>query len=394
MATLSNMGFRLASDLRAGIVDLTRPGASNVPALDALRTLAILLVVSDHSRFFFVEATDHQSPLFRFPLFYFGWTGVDLFFVLSGYLIGKQLWRELRDTSTILVGRFLLRRGLRIWPYYFVFVAVIMAAMGTAPITAYLPDLVFLSNYVPARIAGGWSLSTEEQFYLFVPALLLATTRFIPFRHQWAPIFGLLCLLPVIRAVVLAQYGAHAHNDAALFYVIYTPFHTHADGLVAGLLLAWISVARPALIQTLHFWRNIRAPAILAAAGLALLAVDADLFAFTGLALVYGGFVLFFLRDRSVLSRFTGLRIFHVLSRLSYAMYLNHFVVMHWIPSIWLDASKYLSTTPAFLFGYAVALAISVAIASLTFIAIESPFLQFRDRWNKRHERVIPASRA
>src|SRR5262249_16177994 len=139
------------------------------------------------------------SSVWSFTLFRYGWTGVDLFFVLSGFLIGRQLQRELQRRGTVDVPRFLLRRGLRIWPLYFAWVAFLALALGKC--RGIAPDLVFLSNYIQGRVSGGWSLSTEEQFYLVVPFLLLGAHRlFGPRGQAWVPL-AMLALMPLIRAV-------------------------------------------------------------------------------------------------------------------------------------------------------------------------------------------------
>ena len=191
--TGANVWFvkRAAAVLRHGAADLMSAPPGNVPGLDLLRTLAIILVVSGHYVGEFTDARKLTLGIGRFPLFYFSWTGVDLFFVLSGFLIGGQLWRQLVRTNSIDVPRFLLRRGLRIWPFYFAF---LISALMTSrkPAAAFLPDLLFVSNYLPNAIAGGWSLSTEEQFYIFVPLLLLALNKLMTVQRQVIMIVALL----------------------------------------------------------------------------------------------------------------------------------------------------------------------------------------------------------
>ena len=136
------------SFLRDGLRDLWHPPSNQIPALDALRATAIVMVVTGH----FPDLGKAQFPryaqLFENPVFSFGWTGVDLFFVLSGYLIGRQLWKERQRTGKVNVGRFLLRRGLRIWPLY-VFIAL-MSPMLVGKWSYKWSDWAFLSNYVPA----------------------------------------------------------------------------------------------------------------------------------------------------------------------------------------------------------------------------------------------------
>ncbi|MGZ6069952.1 MAG: acyltransferase family protein, partial [Myxococcaceae bacterium] len=223
------------------------PPPGTFPSLDAFRTAAIVLVIGNHLAVAGSELA--PSPVWGFTLFRYGWTGVDLFFVLSGFLIGRQLQRELQRTGSVAVPRFLLRRGLRIWPLYFAWVAFLALALGKW--RGIWPDLVFLSNYVQGQVSGGWSLSTEEQFYLLVPLLLLAVQRLWGPRGQaWFPIV-LLALMPVVRAVALQGRGE------AGFDRIYAPIHTHCDGLLVGLFLAWLSVARPRALgpEQRHPWR-------------------------------------------------------------------------------------------------------------------------------------------
>ena len=146
-----------------------------VAALDALRATAILMVITGHFAVIGGQVFVHRAAVFRTLPFWFGWTGVDLFFVLSGLLIGRQLWRELGRNGTIDVRVFVLRRGFRIWPLYFT--AALLSPILTATWSYRWGDWVFLSNYVGGRIEGGWSLSTEEHFYIIAPILLLIGGR-------------------------------------------------------------------------------------------------------------------------------------------------------------------------------------------------------------------------
>jgi peptidoglycan/LPS O-acetylase OafA/YrhL len=368
------------SILRHGLSDLAHSPANTLPGLDALRTLAIWLVISDHYWFFFTRETPSNLTVEKFPLFYFGWTGVDLFFVLSGYLIGRALWRELQKTGSLNIPRFLIRRGLRIWPYYFGFILFLILFHSSTAISKFFPDMFFYSNYLPGQVGGGWSLSSEEQFYVLTPLLMIGGILVLPFSRLWVlPAFAL-CALPLSRAAVVSKLGPHAHEGMASG-LIYNPFHTHSDGLVAGLLLAWLAVAFPQFIKRRAFWTNSLLPLGLAAAGIALRQTSRDLFSFSGLALIFGGCALFAIRDQSPVSKVTGSHVFYVLSKLSYAMYLNHLIVMyylmpHVLPALRIDGRGYAS----FGAGYLISVGLCVGVAFLTFLCIESPFLQLRDR--------------
>ena len=111
-----------------------------------------------------------------------GWCGVDLFFVLSGYLISGLLFSEYSRTGTFNVGRFWLRRGLKIWPSLYVFlVAALPLAVSNGPGwgPSMLASAFFYSNYSQTiRLVGHtWSLAVEEHFYLALPLLLLLLIR-------------------------------------------------------------------------------------------------------------------------------------------------------------------------------------------------------------------------
>ena len=141
------------------------PSDKRIPFLDGLRTLAVLLVVNHHVGAAF-DSTYLPTRYTSFPLTINGWMGVDLFFVLSGFFIGSQLWKELSKTGTVRLGDFMLRRTLRIWPLYF---ATYIAALALLPHFGAAKqygwaDVVFLVNYLDHGVVlGGWSLSTEEQ---------------------------------------------------------------------------------------------------------------------------------------------------------------------------------------------------------------------------------------
>lgn len=377
--------MRLKSGIEAiteAFRDLARRPKGNLPVLDALRSLAILLVVCGHFAEEF-ERVAGRSALGGLPLFRFGWTGVDLFFVLSGFLIGRQLWKELERTGTISVAAFVVRRGVRIWPLYFATLAFLAIALGKAQgdLSRVLPDLLMVSNYAQGIVSGGWSLSTEEQFYVVVPALLLLAHRFLPLRRQYALPVGLLVLAPVVRYAEMSDWTTGALVKASSD--VYTAIHTHCDGLVAGLVLAWISVARPAALAPQgSLLRNALAPVGVAALGIALRKASADLFAFTSLACLYGAMALYLLRDRSWVSRACSFWPFYLVSRLSYGMYLNHFEILpRLVP--WLNrATEGLVGDPSARFALALAISTSasVLVALATFALIEYPFLRARER--------------
>jgi len=142
-------------------------------SLDVLRGVAILLVLGGHVPYFYLW---HKI----------GWAGVDLFFVLSGFLISGLLFREFIETGAINFRRFIIRRGFKIWPALYVYLLVMRLLMAGQPggvQSGFIESVLFVRNYFPMADRGGyffdhtWSLAVEEHFYLLLPLLLMALIR-------------------------------------------------------------------------------------------------------------------------------------------------------------------------------------------------------------------------
>ena len=365
---------------RGAVEDLRVRPRGNVPTLDVLRSIAILVVVTAH----FAGEFEGVHWVQVFPAVYWGWTGVDLFFVLSGFLIGTQLWKEVSRTNRIRIGRFLLRRGLRIWPLYysFVLVAAVRYLLGRRQ-TGIWPDVFFLSNYFSGQIAGGWSLSTEEQFYILAPvSIALALLLFRPKRLWILPVGGLLLLM--------MNRGISIHRSvlavADLRQKLYFPIATHADGLAIGLLIAWVGVFYPWFLKS----RLSRlAAGAMVALGVGLYAVNQVLFNFLSLALIFGAAALWGISLEKT-PKLLDLKIFYVISRLSYGMYLNHFAVLVIMRSYLLEVRRW-GGEPMFWVLYLACVLASMAVAFVTFQLVEWPFLQLRTRWLSPHKEKTKA---
>src|SRR5262245_12716807 len=198
------------------------------PGLDFLRALAIVLVVDCHA----VTVLRSQPA---YGVRQLGGTGVELFFVLSGWLLGRQLMRELRDTGTIDLRRFWYRRWLRTLPAYYAVLAFTFAwQLARGNYDLHWSYLFFGQTYLTDMPYFGisWSLCVEEHFYLAVAPILLL---------MWRVRFALL-LLPVLLVLpaVCRAAGWYFHDPG---------IETHAryDPCAIGVLLAAIEVARPRL---------------------------------------------------------------------------------------------------------------------------------------------------
>lgn len=199
-------------------------------ALDILRSLAIILVVTCHVS----NAFEPGGPVAR--IFGTGGRGVDLFFILSGWLLGRQLLEERERTGTIQVRRFWLRRAFRIFPAYFAVLgltflqALVQRGWGALE-PAYL---IFIQNYFHKLpyFAVSWSLCVEEHFYLVIGPILLLMRRFRG--------VGGLVVLALLIPTVCRLMGWYYHE--AMFET-----HVRYDQCAIGVGLAWIQIMRPAL---------------------------------------------------------------------------------------------------------------------------------------------------
>ena len=193
-------------------------------SLDVLRGVAILLVLGCHVPYFSVW---HKI----------GWAGVDLFFVLSGFLISGLLFREFIETGAIDFQRFIVRRGFKIWPALYVYLVLmrLLVAGQTEVQSGFFQSALFVRNYFPmARHAGflfdhTWSLSVEEHFYLALPLILLALIRFRGKRGlRFIPV-----LFVVIAVICL---GLRVALHPAESYAT----HFRIDQLFAGVTLGYL----------------------------------------------------------------------------------------------------------------------------------------------------------
>jgi peptidoglycan/LPS O-acetylase OafA/YrhL len=197
----------------------------------------------------------YHAGIMGFPLpgraHRFGWIGVDLFFVLSGYLIGGQLLASLARDRSIKLGRFFVRRALRILPAYFLILAIYAFLPSWREYPEMFPLWKFLVSVQNIGLRGGtafshaWSLAVEDQFYLLLPFILLFVTR-----GRRAAIV-LPCAI-IIGGFALRWYLARQNLDetgvAFRGYQtwIYYATWTRLDPLVLGVVLAAVEKFRPA----------------------------------------------------------------------------------------------------------------------------------------------------
>lgn len=193
-------------------------------SLDVLRAVAVILVILHHCAL---------ASYFLLPIQRGGRVGVDLFFVLSGYLVSGLLFKQQRDEGRIRPVNFLIRRGFKIYPAFWVFIAwsfVGALVAGKADSWSKLTnELLFVQSYTSERFWGHtWSLAIEEHFYILLPLVLIAVGEFKRLPRLIGAIMVALCLAKSLNYFRPYTFQSHI-----------CPTHLRLDGLFFGVLLAY-----------------------------------------------------------------------------------------------------------------------------------------------------------
>jgi peptidoglycan/LPS O-acetylase OafA/YrhL len=375
-------------------------GGVHWPELDGLRALAILLVMARHSLRPFV-ASDSYAPVLTIgsldltPALLNGWIGVDLFFVLSGFLIGRQAWRC--DS----LGRFWFKRVTRILPAYWTclaIVAVAITAAGRWPGARgdFLSHVVMLQDYTGSVfVPAFWSLGAEEKFYLLAPLLVLAVARF---RRTWAQgsVLAALWLVPILLRAVAASQVGQSVPYVEYFNSYRSPFHLTCESLVVGFTIAWLSLhaANAAVLQRQRtrewlFWSGTAAVMWWLAPSEILGRIDWQIvvFAPAAIGLGFGAMVLAVVSGSGTFSRWLGWRGWRPIATGSYTLYLTHMMAIP-VAQVMADqlswgGSSLAGRWLAFLPWY---VGVSVFAAFALHRLVEKPVLDWRDRYLESSE--------
>ena len=330
------------------------------PALDGLRAVAIVLVILSHA----------HAPLFD-GAFY----GVDLFFVLSGFLITSLLLQELDRSGRLDYWRFYRRRLYRLMPALALFLAAYCVAApllwpGLADVYSdALVSLLYLADYGiaffdrPNTLLHMWSLSVEEHFYLVWPPLLALLVRFSPRGKLWRPIAGLVVLAWAWRVLWVLQ--------GQQFYEIFFRFDTRATGLLMGSLLAALVQEQPAWFTALRarlshgMWFVLAVPLLMAQAW-----DDMNALAW-GMTVVECATVIVLmavLQRRGAAYEALSAPALTLVGKLSYGIYLWHYPIV-----------RYLRADLPWQAVVVLGFVLSAALAALSYYTVERWAMRWRD---------------
>ena len=345
--------------------------------LDVVRGVAIVLALGWH--FSWQLSGNPVLDALQWPAHQFGWAGVDLFFVLSGFLMGRLVLRERARTGGFDGRRFTARRALRLWPVLYVFLAV-YALLGDDPVSAFLwQNALHVQNYAGSSLGHLWSLAVEEHFYLLLAVL------FPLFARRRGSVRPLVVVLVAVLVASLALRGiavAHGVGDVRIQWRT----HFRMDALAAGVLLAVLRLHAPAAFERVAGRRW--AWAAVTAAGVCFLSTvpkDSALGEVLGYTVAYltGAAFLLLLYGAPWVSRAGWVtRPMAALGRHAYGIYVWHLlaaqVVLDRVPGM-----NYESATPA---AQALKFGAAIVAGVLATVLVERPVLRLRDR-------LVPSAR-
>jgi peptidoglycan/LPS O-acetylase OafA/YrhL len=332
-------------------------------SLNGLRAIAILAVLWHHS-----------NVVSDWKIATRGFLGVDLFFVISGFLIMTLLLREQRQTHTVALRDFYIRRILRIFPPYYLMLLVVgtmtfvqPGGSSSASVRRELPfAALYVSNLVPMQslLAITWSLSVEEQFYVLVPGIVKYARRALPFLLLFGYI--LVCLPPfgVFPNLQLPSFFREATFGPILLGAILALILDEPRGFsfVSHSVGSWI-----APLVTLGLVLATASSSSEDIAGWPRLAVQCAMTALVASCVI---------RERNALASILSFWPIRRIGVVSYGMYLYHLLVMHFV-------ARGLSLTedPRGLAKFVATAASTWAVAELSYRFFEARFLALKTRY-------------
>ncbi len=352
------------------------------PALHGLRLGAIALVLAVHT-------TPLGEPSSWLPQITNRlWFGMDLFFVLSGFLIGSILHHILTNKGLREFPRFYVRRVFRILPLFYVVLAIRLITKGLAPATpdTLMREIFFVSNYqfkYHSVMRWDWSISLEEQFYLLSPFLMWGLHNVSRRTRNW--LCGILFLTPFCFRVM-----EHVTNQFDFIIQLYMPTHMRFDSLITGIFLAYFVKENDSYLRRL--FQSPSRSRLIAIAGIIPLAMAAALYPFSlrtnyGLAKIavgtltsigYFPILLWGLYGAGPIHQLLSSKTARALATLGYGFYLVHIPVLEVIQE----------NGPLWIAGWYFPLYISAIIgtfvcAYLLHLTVEKPALWLRQRWTE-----------
>lgn len=407
--SLARLADRLHSYVRKVIFV---PPAGQFQALNGLRGFSAFLVVCFHCGIFsgnFPLVTDGKAELNWFHLSINGfWVGLDVFFVLSGFLIGRILMSSLQRTGNVEFWSFFIRRSARIFPAYYLVLTLaifwyIRLGMGSVKFfmgVGQWEDMLALSwqnyfyvvNYFfatqePNAMGWAWSLCVEEHFYLILPWLLTATFLWTARGVRPAALITIMLLPFAGRAVQFAL-----NPKIVLLEGFYYRSHNRFDEVLIGVVIAYFYVYHFDRFQSLcqragnRIWivGLLLVGSVWIFGGLQERGLFAVVFQFHLMALGTGFLIVNCLFNRNRFTRFFESSFWYPFARVSYGTYLIHPYVLFWLIEVYKGITPATMGVPAFLALFAAVMSLTFLTASAMFLVVEHPLIEWGARLSRR----------
>lgn len=382
-----------------------RPERGHFHVLDGLRAIAVLWVIAFHLAlviyFFNPEVALRSRDAFMWTRW--GMFGVDIFFVVSGFIIGYLLMKEFQQTGSLDIRGFYWRRALRLLPAYYL-TMLLCAAIVPTNINNIWANLLYVNNFLPVQeqyMHWSWSLAIEEQFYILLPALLLLFART---RLRWTLFIAAMAIAVIVRVAIMEyhdlQFPILWHDDAIYhdnFDLLYDNLYTRYGGLLLGVGVAYYylkgGLSKP--LWNKRGWRLFVAgvaavtllPSLLTPEVTEPSAIEHPYYyAFVVhypyiFALGVACVLLLTLGEharRSPLQRILSARIWFPFAQLSYSAYLIHpLVIAIVIFTTYAPTRGPIDTSTALLAGVGVS-ALIFLVAALIYLGVERPIMNLR----------------
>lgn len=367
--------------------------SSRVPELDGIRGIAISLVLIWHyGAGGLVQTQDHTVTAYLVRALGFTWSGVDLFFVLSGYLIGGILLDNREATNYFEV--FYIRRVCRIFPLYFAYLSVVVLGVsifrGVASTDAvkllFVDDIprwsyaTFTQNFLMATHGSGiwlnitWSLAVEEQFYLILPGVI----RFLPVRRLPHLLMAVIVATPFVRIGLF-----YLHPSAGLPAYLWLP--CRADALLLGVLCAYMMRTEKARTYIASHTKSLYIVFTGLLLAIPIVLVDSrpitpfpmTFYGYSLLALLYTCLLLIAVTERrGIISAITRNGLLRKLGTLAYGIYIFHQGMSGLCHALILRQTPRMQV-PADALAMLCALLLTIALASLSWNFFEKPLVRF-----------------
>ncbi|WP_281347582.1 acyltransferase family protein [Marinicella rhabdoformis] len=375
----------------------SKPG--KIPELDGLRALAIIMVLYFHFATFYRE---HHGSYFNHlfsdliqRIMFNGWLGVDLFFVLSGYLIFHHLNSSQEHKPS--PSRYALKRVLRTFPLYYAMLLLVALKLTpyhhtTAGFLDYVIHLAFLQDYIGTTVLVPlWSLATEEKFYLLAPFLLLFLKR-ISHKKGLLILVTVILLLNATKAILIYQ-SENITNYITFFTQFRAPFHFAITSILMGVIVALLCQRRQYQIRTFWLKSSLLNAYWLIFSILLIIVITCftNLYQTTDwqwvnlmhlIMVTCFGLIVWHVTTHSgitYLKCLTG-RFLRIVSVLSYALYLTHYAVLPWTYRLHI---AYIFSEEAWVHASTFALiyiGLTVIFSLILHYIVEKPFLILKAR--------------